>query len=432
MTRSAKSILKRSAADDPRMGRVVNDNNPVLIPGHALSDLDDLLRQPVTETVAHYGDFSQIASFPIRDDTTTAAASAPAMDAVASRHAHHVLPAKKRVASACVGSFLFHAVLFAALTTTMIAMPEDPVEEAGNTVSVVMLGDSDADQMAAGDKNKEPDPETVVADAVQPDIVQPTEVKAVEAQPAEPQPTETPAVEAAQPLQQVSTETVVSAEPEVLTSEIPADTSVVQPMATEVQPVETQPSEAVPVQQSVETAEVSPTPVPPDEPVTPTEKPLAAKPVEKPKPVAKKQPPKPAKIKAGSEGSSEVDSKKGSSEGTENARSDQNSESASSRSGSGSAAVANYPGKVGSRIRRSVRVPAEYKRTTASMNVVVHLTIGAGGDLTSLSVVRSSGVPELDSAVIEGVRRAAPFPPLPPEWGKASWSFNQPVQVTGG
>jgi protein TonB len=153
--------------------------------------------------------------------------------------------------------------------------------------------------------------------------------------------------------------------------------------------------------------------------------------VEKPKDVAKRQPPKQAKVKAGSDGSSAADSKRGSSEGQESARSDHNSESASDSSGAGSAAVSNYPGKVGSRIRRSVRVPTEYKRMAALMNVRVHLTIGARGDLASLSVVRSSGIPELDSAVTEGVRRAAPFPPLPSEWGKTSWSFTQDVQVTG-
>jgi protein TonB len=48
-----------------------------------------------------------------------------------------------------------------------------------------------------------------------------------------------------------------------------------------------------------------------------------------------------------------------------------------------------------------------------------------------LSVARSSGIPELDQAVVDGVRRAAPFPPLPAEWGKPVWTFTQEVQVTG-
>ena len=78
-----------------------------------------------------------------------------------------------------------------------------------------------------------------------------------------------------------------------------------------------------------------------------------------------------------------------------------------------------------------MRVPSEYRRVTASTTVRVRLTIGASGQLSSLSLARSSGIADLDNAVMEGVRRAAPFPPLPPEWGKPSWSFTQEVQVTG-
>ena len=65
------------------------------------------------------------------------------------------------------------------------------------------------------------------------------------------------------------------------------------------------------------------------------------------------------------------------------------------------------------------------------MSVRVRLTIGSDGSLTSLSVARSAGIPELDHAVVAGVRRASPFPPLPSEWGKPSWTFTQEVQVTG-
>jgi len=59
------------------------------------------------------------------------------------------------------------------------------------------------------------------------------------------------------------------------------------------------------------------------------------------------------------------------------------------------------------------------------------VVIGGDGSLTGLSVARSSGIPELDQAVVSGVQRASPFPPLPSEWGKPSWTFTQEVQVTG-
>ena len=152
---------------------------------------------------------------------------------------------------------------------------------------------------------------------------------------------------------------------------------------------------------------------------------------EKPKAEKKEPPKKVVKKVAGSQGENKQDSRRGANDGQETANSDQNSRSAGSSGGAGSAAVANYPGKVQSRIRRAVRVPSEYKRMSASMNVRVRLTIGGDGSLTGLSVARSSGIPELDQAVVSGVQRASPFPPLPPEWGKPSWTFTQEVQVTG-
>jgi protein TonB len=262
-----------------------------------------------------------------------------------------------------------------------------------------MIGNSDMDQMAAGEESPQQPPEEVTAEAVQPETVQPTEVKPEEMQPAEAeavQPTETEVqptemAEVVQPTEQ----------PQVLATQAPAETTVVQPAET-VQPVE-------------------PTP----EVVTPVEKP---KPVAKPKDVVKKSVPKIAKVKTGSNGENQQDSKRGSVEGTETSQSDTNSLSNARRTGSGSAAVANYPGKVQARIRRAVRLSSKYEK---GITVRVRLTIGASGELASLSVARSSGIPELDEAVTDGVRRAAPFPPLPPEWGKPSWTFTQEVQVTG-
>jgi protein TonB len=334
------------------------------------------------------------------------------------------------VTAACIGSFIFHGALVVALLVGFVVTPQAPVEEAGEVVSVIILGDSDVDQQSSGEEEADPKPEEIVAESVQPETTQqPTEVQP-ETQPVEPQP-----VAPTQEVTRVSPENVTAAEPEILTSQTPTESSVVQPMATEV-PTEVPPEvppntpttpEEVTAVQPTETAEIPPEPetVPKPDP-----KPVAEKPVQKPKPVEKKQPPKKTATRAGSEGENKQDSRRGAADGSESA-SDQNSRSAGSTGGAGSAAVANYPGKVQSKIRRSVRVPSEYKRMTASMSVRVRLTIGGSGALSGLSVARSSGIPELDQAVVDGVRRAAPFPPLPAEWGKPSWSFTQEVQVTG-
>lgn len=445
---SAKSRPMGAFVNDPHAGRSVNDNVPGIHPGHELSDLEGVPRQPAGEAVVLYARFAHIGSFPVHahHGEPVAKADAPAMNAEPEKPMPGAKPATKRVTFACLGSVFFHIGLVAILAMGLVATHEEPQEEAGDAISVVILGDADADQTAAGEQKEEQpqEPEEIVAEAVQPQTLQPTHAQPeqpTEIQPTEIQPEQTRAVapepvqeaepvETVQSVQTASPQTVVTPEPEVLTSTAPAETSIVQPMAATV-PEEIKPTETAQV------AEALPEPVPPEEVVTPTQKPEAMQLVEKPKETAKKEPPKKeppkktVKVKAGSGGQNKQDSKKGSSDGEEVAQSDRSSRSAGGNAGEGSAAVADYPGKVRSRIRRLVRVPSEYKRMREAMSVSVSLTIRSDGSVTGLSVARSSGIPALDQAVIEGVRRASPFPPLPAEWGKPSWSFTQPFQVTG-
>ncbi len=65
------------------------------------------------------------------------------------------------------------------------------------------------------------------------------------------------------------------------------------------------------------------------------------------------------------------------------------------------------------------------------LNARVNITIQKDGSLSAISLVRSTGIPELDQAVLESLRRAAPFPELPEEWTKPVWSFTQEVQING-
>ncbi|TCU32446.1 energy transducer TonB family protein [Rhizobium azibense] len=403
----------------------LNDNMPGIHPGHELPELRHAQRQPAAEAVIHYARHSLIESFPEHPQARkTGAADVPPMDHDAlEMQASEPKPSKRSVATACLTSFAFHAILVTALAMGLAVTPHDPEEEAGEAVSVVILGDSEADQASAGDPDLqvEPQPEVVVAETVQPKTVQPTEVQPTEVPPERVQPTQAEAVEPVQEVTRVSPQTVTAEEPEVLTSNVPAETSLVQPMATHA------PEELKPVE-PVEAAEALPEPVQPEKAPAPTVKPKA----EKPAPVEKKEPPKKTEKKvAGSQGENKQDSRRGASDGSETAASSQNSRSAGSSGGAGSAAVANYPGKVQSRIRRAVKVPTEYKRMSAAISVRVRLTIGGDGSLTSVSVARSSGIPELDQAVVAGVRRASPFPPLPSEWGKPVWTFTQDVQISG-
>ncbi len=409
--RSVKVSIERRANGG------LNDNYPSALPGHELTGLEGVPRPPAGETVMHYSRFTQISSFPEHptEPAQVEAAEQLPMDALPEKLPVAAAGRKAPLLFSGLGSCLFHGVVVALLLLTFVATPEEAQEEAGDTVSVIMIGNSDADQMAAGEEN--PEPEQVTAEAVQPQTVQPTEVTPEETQQPQPDVVQPQAVEAqpvqtaeaVQPVEQAPPETVVPEQPQILATQAPAETTVIQP-AEPIQAVDTQVAEAQPVQ-----------PMP--EVVTPVAKP---KPVEKPREV-KKPVAKVVKAKSGSKGESQESSKRGSSEGTETAQSDTNSVANAQRTGAGSAAVANYPGKVQARIRRAVRVSSKYD---GGITVRVRLTIGANGGLSSMSIARSSGIPELDEAVTDGIRRAAPFPPLPPEWGKPSWSFTQEVQVT--
>ncbi|MBI2741128.1 MAG: TonB family protein [Rhodospirillales bacterium] len=59
--------------------------------------------------------------------------------------------------------------------------------------------------------------------------------------------------------------------------------------------------------------------------------------------------------------------------------------------------------------------------------VVVQLTIGRDGRLVDVALSRPSGSPALDRGVLETVRRASPFAPLPTELAAGSHTFIVPI-----
>ena len=452
MAISAKSRSRHVLIEEESADTSLNDNNPGMHPGHELSDLRNAQRQPAGEQVIHYARFAQISSFPDHPEAAPAAPATPLpMDAAVEKQEDEKKPVRRRLTLTCIGSLFFHAGLVVALTIFAPQPSFEAIEDAGEAVSVVVYGDSDMTQQLAGDPDLEVKPEEIAAEEVEPDTVQSAtlaaELQPAETQPEQAQPVDAEPVEAVQPAQEVtrvSPETAVAAEPEILVSANPSETFVAQPMATavpeqplpdemptvvmpehaetaavqptEIQPVEVQPEEVKPV----EAAEVSP---------EPEQKPLPKPKLEKPKVAEKKQPKKRVQPTGGKEGSDRQESTKGVSTGQDAPETDGTSVAAGRGDGMGSAAVANYPGKVQKRIRRSVRVPNEYKEMKG-VTVSVRLTINGTGRVDALSIARSSGIAELDRVVLDGVRRAAPFPPLPSEWGKATWSFNQSIEVS--
>lgn len=96
----------------------------------------------------------------------------------------------------------------------------------------------------------------------------------------------------------------------------------------------------------------------------------------------------------------------------------------------GNAEASNYPGKIASKLRRALRYPREAKRQGIRGDVVVSFVVAGIGGVGNIRIAKSSGFPVLDEAAKDAVRRAAPFPPIPPGAGRASWPFSVPLGFT--
>jgi protein TonB len=59
--------------------------------------------------------------------------------------------------------------------------------------------------------------------------------------------------------------------------------------------------------------------------------------------------------------------------------------------------------------------------------VVARLTVARDGGLADLSLVKGSGFPGVDQSVVEAIRRAAPFPPLPGDFAGNRFTFIVPI-----
>jgi protein TonB len=172
----------------------------------------------------------------------------------------------------------------------------------------------------------------------------------------------------------------------------------------------------------------------PDEPVEPETK--QAKPVEKKANVAKQKPRKAEprkkanakssskpKSSAGSGGKNQADAKRGQNSSGQSAASGGGGKNAAA----GNAAVSNYPGKVAAKLRRALRYPAEAKLQKLRGVAQVSFVVSASGGVGSIRLAASSGSPVLDKAALEAVRHAAPFPAIPANAGRSSWSFSVPL-----
>ncbi|MDR7032813.1 TonB family protein [Mesorhizobium sp. BE184] len=372
--------------------------------------------------------------------------------------------AKWKIAIAC--SLLLHAAVAWAFLSGFF--DNDILIEGSDQAGVLLLGNAPQDQASTSAPANEPDTlQVTLVPMVQPKPVDSIEALPVEVaetvQPVEDVAAEVPVAETVAAVEEapaaaVPAETIepmpTDPRPQILSAETvsPLEDNVVQPPGAE-QPVKAEVSQAAEPAQTDET--IAPEPEPKLVEKAPT------KPVEKPKRVEKraepKEPPtkgvkaKPAKTagthrekaekaksaekkktetgktRSGSHGENQADSKRGVADGKASGKN--TAAGKSGRSAAGNAAVSNYPGKVAAKLRRAMRSLSRSTISKARRDVRVSFTVNASGGLSGVGIASSSGSPDLDQAALAIVRRAAPFPPIPPDAGRSSWSFTLPLGV---
>jgi len=81
---------------------------------------------------------------------------------------------------------------------------------------------------------------------------------------------------------------------------------------------------------------------------------------------------------------------------------------------SSSVSPARWQARVASHLERRKRYPSAARRQGQQGTAQVRFTFDGSGNVQSVSLVRSSGVPALDEEVVSLVRRASPIPAPPP------------------
>jgi protein TonB len=81
------------------------------------------------------------------------------------------------------------------------------------------------------------------------------------------------------------------------------------------------------------------------------------------------------------------------------------------------------------KLPRVLYVPKSREPTRTGV-VVTRVTVARNGQLLDIALTRSSGSPGLDQDLIESIRRAAPFAPLPNDLPGNQLSFLVPINLS--
>jgi periplasmic protein TonB len=91
----------------------------------------------------------------------------------------------------------------------------------------------------------------------------------------------------------------------------------------------------------------------------------------------------------------------------------------------GRSSLSNYLGEVLARIRQ--QAAREAGRVTIDGTSYVTFAVNAGGVVSSMHISKGSGYSALDKMALDIVKRAAPFPAIPPELNKQELLFDVPI-----
>jgi protein TonB len=95
-----------------------------------------------------------------------------------------------------------------------------------------------------------------------------------------------------------------------------------------------------------------------------------------------------------------------------------------------SAALASYNQLVAAHLQRFKQYPSSARAAGEQGTSRLSFTLGRSGQVLGSRLAGSSGHPSLDGETLAMIRRAQPFPPMPPELKQASMSFSIPVQFS--
>lgn len=323
---------------------------------------------------------------------------------------------------------------------TVVSLPDEALLAGETVVSLELLSDSDVDAQMAGDAEQvdaaedkpvaeEPKSEEK---AVEPERL--VEQPVVQARPSEPLEEQAEPVTTSEDPDVLATDqpstfaveqaartildtTGIEPLPQVLPAELVAPTADAQPEARHAKPLPHPISKLRPVRKRVETKDER-KPEPRKEEPLKAESRVAEKQPETKKPVEKKR-----KVK-GNGGADQSESTRGQTEPRNKGKQNQDaSEGGQKNRETGNAATSNYKGLVQRKLERAKK----RVRVAGKGSVTVSFTITANGSVTGLRVRKSSGKPAVDKGALDVVRKAAPFPAIPSDAKRASWSMSVPM-----